>query len=92
MPEAHPLLTSIALLKGAVDTIKSAKSLINDPCKKQAAELAIQQAEQCLMQAQITFAKDIGYEICRCTFPPNICPMTSLDVYTCPACGTSYEI
>ena len=92
MNDTHPIITSFALLKGAIDTITSAKSLINDPVKKQAAELAIKQAEQCLMQAEVTFAEDLGYEICRCTYPPNICPMTSLDVYTCPVCETSYRI
>jgi hypothetical protein len=57
----------------------------------QEAEEKLQQAEEQLDLAKAVAAKDLGYRLCRCTFPPQIMTVIRVDDgmehWGCSNCG-----
>jgi len=58
--------------KSALDMIKAAKELIPKGKDKDAVAHKIEEAEQALKRADAKLAKELGYPLCECTFPPQI--------------------
>ena len=58
--------------KQAVDLFKSAYELVPKGEKRDEIQRKVQMAENILLRSDAKLAKDLGYEFCRCSFPPNI--------------------
>jgi hypothetical protein len=58
--------------KGALDLLKAAYSLL-PTSSAQREEIAgkLKSAEEIMRRADAKLAKELGYQLCRCTFPPT---------------------
>jgi hypothetical protein len=81
-------LTSVATL---LTILKNAKDMIPKGPLRDDAERALAEAERALKISEASAASALNYQICRCTWPPQIA--TSIGVvgweekFRCPACG-----
>jgi hypothetical protein len=66
---------------------KQAKDMMPKGAQRDAAEKSIAEAEQALALAQAKAAQEMGYELCRCTWPPQICLRVDGRDNICPKCG-----
>jgi len=71
--------------KSAIELIKSAAGLLPSRQRDDALEKA-SQAEGALVAAEARLAKEFGYKLCRCTFPPQIM-LESDEEAVCSKCG-----
>ena len=81
------LLSSV---KGGIDVLKGARDLLPKGKNRDELENKIQAAEDILKRADAKLAKDLGYNLCQCTFPPQIMLWREPEQsYVCPskACG-----
>jgi hypothetical protein len=81
------LTRGIMLAKSAVELAASGFSLIPDGTKKEAAKVALEQAKQAFIQAELHAAVDLGHVICQCTWPSQICTRPPNGKWKCPHCG-----
>jgi hypothetical protein len=80
--------------KAGVEALKSAWSLLPRGADKDALASKIEEAEQAIERADAKLAKELGYKLCRCTFPPQIMlwqKSTNSDVCPNPACNHRIE-
>ena len=95
-----------AMPDGHIATVKAAKDLLPDGVEKDAATKSLAEAEKEAAIAESAIAQALGYELCRCQFPPEIMlkvgyisggPKMDTDAYECPRCkqinsgGWAYE-
>ena len=90
------IATGIGALKTGIDIVKS---LIPKGEEGEPARLQLENAERQIQIAEAQVAEGLGYTICKCTFPPNICisefresPVSGRpkEVSTCPKCNQVY--
>ena len=89
------MLDSIAAIKTLVDTSKSLIELFRtlaerckDPALREEVEQALVDAETRMKLAQAESARNMGFSLCECTWPPNIMLYKrELDAVVCPECG-----
>ncbi len=90
MLELKSLSEGIAILSSLVTTVKSVIDMLPKK-EKEAALRQLAEAEEKFKIAQTQIAKELGYEICRCTWPPQIMLHAGEAEYgekfRCPACG-----
>jgi hypothetical protein len=103
MPDLMMVAGAVAALKPTFDALRSAMGLLKDakellPAGDQRHEAitqALAAAESGSKIAEAEMAKALGYELCKCEFPPIIMltvgahssrPKTG-PVYECPKCG-----
>ncbi|WP_394166915.1 hypothetical protein [Neptunomonas phycophila] len=81
-------ITSVlGIAKAAIDIGKEAKGLLPDGEDKSNIEAKLIQTEKELAIAEAATAKELGYELCKCTFPPQIMLfIKELNVSRCPKC------
>lgn len=85
-------------IKSLIDVSKSIVGLLKDfrdlaPAPKQS-EIAekIEQAEKELSLAESATAKELGYDLCQCTFPPQIMLYKAEQGATvCPVCSNAKQ-
>lgn len=104
MDEATALLKGLGAAKLGFDTIRSVLGVIKDTQavmpedKKAFVAEAIEQSSRQFGIAEVEIAKGLGYELCRCEFPPTImltagyfsgrgAPPKTGPVFECPKCG-----
>jgi hypothetical protein len=58
--------------KTALEVIKGAATLLPKSSKSEEVREQIERAEKALKTSEGAAAKDLGYKICQCTFPPQI--------------------
>lgn len=90
MFQPNDLLEWAPAAKSALDLLKAASAFLPKGADKEAAEAKIKEAETILQRADAKLAQELGYSLCRCTFPPQIMlwdEARKADV--CPACGHS---
>ena len=86
--DIEALREGLSLIGMAIVSLKQAKDLLPDSPKKDDATEALQQAERQLKIAEAQAAKGLGYQLCQCTFPPQIMLFTGdEDHFRCPECG-----
>jgi hypothetical protein len=103
MPDLASWVTGAAAVKTAFDTLKSAIGLVKeakdllpeDDQRGKAITAALETAATSAKIAEAEVAKALGYELCKCEFPPT--PMLTVGelsgrpkigpVYECPKCG-----
>lgn len=77
--------TAISLLKNALWLVKDAKDILPDS-KKPAVKTALLQAEQSLKIAEAQAAEELGYYLCKLTWPPQIALRESNGAHRSPKC------
>jgi hypothetical protein len=103
MPDLSTVAVAVAALKPTFDALRSAMGLLKDAKellppgdqREVAITQALATAESSSQIAQAEIAKALGYELCKCEFPPT--PMLTVGslsgrpktgpVYECPKCG-----
>jgi len=84
--DATAIMGGIGLVRGAIELLRDAKDLVPGSQKAKAIELALKQAEQALQHAEIRLANDLGYNLCKCTFPPQVALRAPDGKMICPKC------
>ena len=78
--------------KAVIDIFKSIKSELPQGPKADESQEQIERAENALKAAEAQLAKELGYQLCQCTFPPQIMlstgrhPVHDNEIFKCPAC------
>jgi hypothetical protein len=105
MPDPVTVVTSLSAIKTTFDALRSAIGLVKEtkdllPKGETAATItaALATAESSSRMAEAEVAKAMGYELCKCEFPPT--PMLTVGyniagpaarvgtpVFECPKCG-----
>ncbi len=85
---------ALNILRGIIASFKEAKDLLPKD-KSTQIKNEIGQAERQLKLAESQIAKELGYPICRCTFPPQIMLLSGQtsdkhDKYKCPNCNREH--
>jgi len=62
----------VAAGKNAIDLLKSAYGLLPKGKDRDELERKVREAEDILKRSDAKLAKDLGYELCKCTYPPQI--------------------
>lgn len=90
------LFTSLQLGKEALSYAKKITDLISNKSEKKAVAQKLEKAEKAFKIAETELAINLGYEICRCTWPPQIMLEMEADEdkkgFKCPKCGKLEEI
>ena len=76
--------------KSAVSLLKEIRNLIPNAGQQSEISERILQVEKDLELAESTTAKELGYDLCQCTFPPQIM-LYQKDIKStvCPICSHS---
>lgn len=85
----------IEALRGMLALSKEVKDAIPEGTpQKEAFEQAVKEFNASAEQFKVQLAKEWGYPLCQCSFPPTIMlrtfyeqPPNACDHYACPACG-----
>ena len=92
MADFQDLSDYIRLSKDALDLVKSAAGLLPKGAAKNEAEQKLKAADEVLRRTDAKLAKDLGYKLCQCTFPPQIMLWKQEShMLECPACGYSLD-
>jgi hypothetical protein len=79
---------AFAALRNCLVALKTAKELLPKGKNKQKVTEDIEKAEKNIAIAEAQIAKEFGYRLCQCTFPPQIMLFTGAsNRYKCPTCG-----
>lgn len=81
--------------KGLLDTFKSARELIPKGDKRDELDRKLKEAEQLLKRTDAKLAHELGYELCRCTFPPTVMLYHHVEkAHVCPndGCGNRVKV
>jgi hypothetical protein len=74
-------------MKSALGLVKSATDMLPDGQEKEATEQALIEAEGAFDIAKASAAKEFGYHLCKCTFPPQIMLEQPEGYSKCSLCG-----
>jgi hypothetical protein len=58
--------------KESLDLLKAAGSLLPKSAKRAEVEQKITAAEDALKRADVALAQKLGFQLCKCTYPPQI--------------------
>lgn len=83
--------SGLDLLNKALAAVKAAKDLLPTGPKKQAIESAVEEARKALQLAEARIASELDYELCRCTFPPQVMLSKAGANPTCSLCGNTID-
>jgi hypothetical protein len=89
--ELMPFKDFLASAATVLTILKNAKDMIPKGPQRDDAERAFAEAERALRISEASAAIALNYQICKCTWPPQIA--TSIGVigweekFRCPACG-----
>ena len=72
--------------------LKQAKDLLPDSSEKRAVEQSLEEAERKSKLVEAQIADALGYQLCKCTFPPQIMLSIGfrqgLEYFSCERCGS----
>jgi len=78
------------LMNKAISVFRNAKNLLPNSPEKEAVEKSFDEAESAMKMAEVKVAKELGYQICKCTWPPQIMLSIGYEEYgekfQCPKC------
>ena len=81
---------ALRIAKSAIEIGKEAKDLLPDGNQKEEISKKIEDSERDLALAEASTAKDLGYDLCQCTYPPQIMLYDNETGSTiCPLCSHS---
>ena len=104
MPDPVTIVSAIPAVRSAFDALRSVIGLVKDTKdllpkdqKTDAITAALATAESSSRVAEAEVAKALGYELCKCNYPPTIMLTVGVldgrsklglgPVYECPRCG-----
>jgi len=78
----------VTLTKNLINVLKEIKALVPNPEDRNRLDEKIESAERELAISEAAAARDLGYQLCQCTFPPQIMLFTGKkqSQYQCPRC------
>lgn len=79
----------VKLVGDAFSLMKNAKDLLPDGPTKEAATQKLIEAEKGFRIAEAKAAHELGYKLCKCTWPPQIMLQDSSGHFSCPECSKS---
>ena len=93
----HGVKEGISLLSEAIGLVKKTKDILPDGQDKLAIEKSLEQADRASRLAESQVAMALGYELCQCTFPPQIMLSAGYknravvyeEEFVCPRCNKS---
>lgn len=80
--------------KTSLDLIKGARSLFPQGTKRDELDAKIRDAEDALARSDAALAKQLGFQLCQCSFPPKIMLWKQgQSVFACPDsnCGRLFQ-
>jgi len=89
------ITSGVNLLNSALSILKQIKDMLPSGTRKAEAESKIKEAEINLASAQAQIAQGLGYQLCKCSWPPQI--MLSIgyveygEKFQCPVCKRIWE-
>lgn len=84
---------AVTLAKSAISLLRGAKDLLPDSKEKEEATRLLGIAEREFKISEAKAASELGYEICRCTWPPQIMIETEKEyIVQCPQCKKTKDI
>jgi len=91
------LILAVQLARDAVSLFKTLlKDTVPNSTQKEIVEKKFQEAERNFQIAEAEAAQNLGYSICRCTWPPQIMLDTSKEekeaIFVCPKCKKTEKI
>lgn len=78
---------ALALAKQGLDILQGIKDLMPESKDKERASTLLEQADHSFRIAEAQAAQQLGYMLCQCTWPPQICVGTSQTGFRCPQCN-----
>ena len=90
------LKEGISLVTSALSLVKQGKDLMPKGEQKSQVEKKLEEAEEKLKLGNAKIAKELGYPLCKCTFPPPIMLSRGThnnqgaEVFRCPQCNKEY--
>ncbi len=84
----------INTIKAVLSALKKAKDLLPDGAEKKSVQQSLEAAERDCKLAEAQIAQALRYQLCRCTFPPQI--MRSIgyrqnrEHFECPVCPNTW--
>jgi hypothetical protein len=76
---------SFELFKESIGLARRAKDSLPEGAEKKAVEKSLEEAESKSQIAEAQIARALGYELCQCTWPPQIMLRVGEDLQ-CPRC------
>ncbi|MBE0543784.1 MAG: hypothetical protein IH623_20760 [Verrucomicrobia bacterium] len=89
--ELESFKTAFELGSKALTMIKQVKDLLPLSPQRDVAEKAIEDAENAFRIAEAKAAQEFGYNLCQCTWPPQIMLLAKNGNYRCPMCGNELD-
>ena len=89
----HQVSEYIRASKDVLDILKTLGGLLPKGEKADAAKERLDQAEKALRASEAELAKALGYNLCQCTFPPQIMlskgrhATHDQEIFECPRCS-----
>jgi hypothetical protein len=81
-------MTYLTAAKTALDIIKGVRSQLPKGPEADKAQQQIEKAEAALKTSEAELAKSLGFQLCKCSFPPPIMLWSAAErTNICPACG-----
>jgi len=84
------IVTYITLAREGLGMLKELRELMPKGPKRDEIEQKLKRAEEALQRSDAQLAKQLGYDLCECTFPPQIMLWREQEkacVCPNPACG-----
>jgi len=79
--------------KAAIDFLRGVVSLLPKGVDRNRAAEQVEQAETALKKSEAAVAKDLGFALCQCTFPPQIMLWKEADkAHVCPRAECGHAI
>jgi transcription initiation factor IIE alpha subunit len=76
----------------ALSMLKSVKDVLPDSPQKEVAAQKISEAEKAFEIAEAKAAQELGYPLCKCTWPPQIMLATQKKFrFKCPKCDSEID-
>ena len=76
----------------ALSLLKSAKDLLPKGPQKEAVSQTLEEAEKAFQIAEAKAAQELGYQLCKCTWPPQIMLATKKKFhFKCPKCNSEID-
>lgn len=82
--------SAVTLVREVIQLLGQVKNLLPSDPKRQEAERRLEEAERSLRLAEAKVATELGYQLCKCTWPPQIMISKGFneydEIFECPKC------
>lgn len=88
----------LTVLKEAIGLVHSANDQLPAGEPQKAIQQKVEEAERLLQVGHATMVQSLGFQLCHCTWPPQVMASTGytqetqVEQFTCPNCGKSLSL